>query len=75
MEKFFDLVAEQTPTYDLSRPLWMCYDFSQFKISGGKFDSLSTRLSIEVRIPPNQCRNGPYDSQCITTRQYDESIS
>lgn len=53
----------------------MCFDTSKIRISGGKFDVLSTRIFIEVRIPKNQCRDGPYDSQCITTREFDESIS
>lgn len=45
------------------------------KILGDKFDGLSSRLLIEINIPKDQCRNDPYDSQCITTREYDESIS
>ena len=33
------------------------------------------RPYIDIKIPTRECRNGTYDSQCITTAEYDLSIN
>ena len=57
------------------KPLLMCFDEQDIVFQGGKFDYSQIRPSIRIKIPEDQCRNDEYDAECVTTAEYDRSIS
>ena len=53
----------------------MCFDQSNLEIKGGLNSQNFSRLTIEFKIPEAECRFGPYDSECVTSADYESRLS
>ena len=50
----------------------LCPDYTNLSILG-EYDSPQTiRPSISFRIPDKECRNDPYDIECIASKEYED---
>ena len=52
-----------------------CIDPSKFYIRGDLYASSNARLAIDFSIPESLCRNDEYDMECVTTRDFDNSMA
>ena len=52
----------------------MCFDHSSVEISGG-FNSLTgSKLAINFKIPEDECRRDPYDTECVASAGFEERL-
>ena len=56
-------------------PRMYCIDPAKLKIQGSKYSFNFDRLSIDIIINENRCRQGNiYDSECVTRKGFDEML-
>ena len=60
--------------YELHKKHYQCFDYSRVKHRGNIRGNYFDRVMIEFIIPESECRNDPYDSQCVTKAEYEASL-
>ena len=53
----------------------LCPDYTNLSIKGEYDSPQIIRPSISFRIPNKECRNDPYDSECIASKEYEDSMA
>ena len=53
----------------------MCFDHSKVEIKGGNDSLYGSELRINFKIPKAECRNDPYDSECVATAKFEKKLS
>ena len=74
MSQFNEVPASKSVLFDIYRPFLQCFDISEAKFKGNLDSSSFDRMSIEFIVPEKECRNDPYDSQCVTKAEYEKKL-
>ena len=72
LDLFYPLQKSYDYIYRSAKPYMFCLDYSKVKIQGSFNSANFIRPSISFNIPSKECRDGPYDSECITTKEYED---
>lgn len=61
--------------WDQALPLMYCIDPSKFKIRGDSYSQTSfANFRLTFNIPEEKCRENEYDLECVTTREFFETV-
>ena len=61
--------------YDAAKPNMLCPDYTNLSIIGDFNSAQFSRPSISFKIPSQECRNDPYDTECIASKEYDDYMA
>ena len=53
----------------------LCPDYTNLSIKGDQNSPQMIMPSISFRIPDKECRNDPYDSECIASKEYEDQMA
>ena len=56
-------------------PLLFCIDPADLVVQGVVHSENKFNLHINFKIPPEHCRNGEYDSQCVTNAEFEKQFN
>lgn len=75
IEQFYEpdkYVAQYLPVF---RSRLLCLDSDQLILSGDQWSGDFSKISLFFNIKEQHCRNDTYDSECVVTRTFDESLN
>lgn len=73
-EKFFEPEDKFADSFNRTKHFMQCADMTKFVIQGSSFSPKYQRPYIEFRIQPWHCRNNTYDTECVTSADFDNEL-
>ena len=75
LKKLYPVKKSSKNRFKYIKSKLMSFDHSNLEISGGSNSFASSKLAIFFKIPKAECRYGPYDSEFVTSSDFEERLA